>query len=139
MNLLDTFPERFPPSAPHSCPNPGTPRGTPDAFKEQPEISETPPLLLVILHVQNVSQKTSLSGIISGGKASLPPERHNKEAAKRLPKVISLYASCRAAWPRGSTPLRGPPRHPPPAASSAHPAQHLVTPRLFIYSARTSN
>lgn len=47
------FPKEVPP-VPYSCPNTGKPRGTPDTFKEQPEISKTPTLLLVILHAQSI-------------------------------------------------------------------------------------
>lgn len=47
------FPKEVPP-VPYSCPNTGKLRGTPDIFKEQPEIFKTPALLLVILHVQSV-------------------------------------------------------------------------------------
>lgn len=132
--------QRGPSQPPHSCPNTGKPRGTPDAFKEQPEIFETPTLLLVILHIQSVLQKTSFSGIVSGCKASLSLDRHNKETAKRLPNVILLYAFCRSPWPRprvraGREHHVPGPRRRPPAAGIAHPAQSLVKRRLFIYRA----
>lgn len=125
-----TLSQRGPPCPP-LLPQHWKARGTPNTFKEQPEIFETPSLLLVILHIQSVLQRHIF--LASFLDVRLPFLWI--AIIKRLQNVcqmlywFTLSAAHSSQWcSKGSGNIV-------PAASITHPAERLVKLRLFIYRA----